>query len=124
MYAGSRLSSRLPFRGNLLVVYALQHDSTLEKIFCQKSFSKSGMAIRNPKTKSENRTEKRELGKDRWCSQMGQVETVTVRGTCGTGTGEGGLHNGWDRMGLRQGFFRLGGTGWDWDRCVFRLGGT
>ena len=43
----SRLS--LSFRGNFLVVWTLQHDSILKKIFSQKSLSKNGMTLRNPK---------------------------------------------------------------------------
>ena len=30
----------------------------------------------------------------------------------------------WDRWDWDRGVFRLGGTGWDWDRGDFRLGGT
>ena len=67
-------------------------------------FSKSEMTKRN-----QIKSEKRELGKDRWYSQMGKVGT--------------GLST-WDRWDWDTGVFRLGGTGWDCDRGVFRLGGT
>jgi len=69
-------------------------------------------------TRYRHYTEKKELGKDRWYSQTGQVETgcstwdrwdwdrwVSIMGETGWD---------WDR-----GVFRLGGAGWDWDRCVF-----
>jgi len=46
-YAGSQVS--WPFRGNLLVVYALQHDSTLEKIFLSKVFFKKWNGNQKPK---------------------------------------------------------------------------
>ena len=59
--------------------------------------------------KPKKRIEKRELGKDRWYSQMGQVETG-----CST----------WYRWDWDRGVSILGGIGWDWDRGVFRLGGT
>jgi len=78
------------------------------------------MTIRNPK-----KSEKRELGNDRWYSHIGQVETgystwdrwdwdrgISILGARGTGWD-------WDRA-----VFRLGETGWDWDRWVFRLNGT
>jgi len=40
------------------------------------------------------------------------------------GLGHGGLLIGWDRWDWDRCVFRLGGTEWDWDRGVFRLGGT
>jgi len=56
-----------------------------------------------------------------WVGQVGL-------GQCGLqirwdrmGLGQGGLQMRWDRMGLGQGVFRLGGTGWDWDRSLFDL---
>jgi len=77
----------------------------------------------NDNQKPKKKSEKRELGKDWWYSQMVQAKTgcstwdrfewdrrVSMMG--GTGWD-------WDR-----GVFRLGGTGWDWDRWAFRLGGT
>jgi len=73
--------------------------------------------------KSENHPEKRELGKDRWYSQIRQVETdfsTWDRWDCDKGVSIMG-GTGWD---CDRGVFRLGGTGWDWDRSVFRLGGT
>ena len=63
------------------------------------------MKMRNPTKKSE----KRELGKDRWYSQRGQVQIG-----CSS----------WDRWDWDKGFSILGGTGWDGDGGVFRLGGT
>ena len=41
----------------------------------------------NDNEKPKKKSEKRELGKDRWYSQMGQVGTGGVRGIGGTGTG-------------------------------------
>jgi len=55
----SRLS--LSFRGNFLVVCPLEHDSILKKIFSQKSFSKNGMTLRNPKKSWEKRVVKEQV---------------------------------------------------------------
>jgi len=41
-----------------------------KKLFIQKYFSKNGMTIRTQK-----KSDKRELGKDKWYNQMGQVGT-------------------------------------------------
>jgi len=57
----------------------------------------------------QKKSEKRELGKDKWYNQMGQVGT------------------GWSmfyKEDRDRGVSILGGTGWDWDRGFFRLGGT
>jgi len=67
------------------------------------------------------------MGKDRWYSQMEQVETgcskwdrwdwdrgvSIMRGTGWDWVGQGGLQIRWD---WDRWVFRLGGTGWDWDR--------
>jgi len=62
----------------------------------------------NDNEKPKNKSEKRELGNDKWYHQMGQV---------GTGC------NTWDKWDRDRGFSILGGTGWDWGRGVFRLSG-
>ena len=61
----------LSFRGNLLVICPLQHDGTLKKNFQSKEFFEKWNDNDKPKKKSE----KRELGKDKWYNQMGQVGT-------------------------------------------------
>jgi len=58
---------------------------------------------------TQKKSGKREVGKDKWYNQMGQV---------GTGWS---TWNKWDRD---RGVSILGGTRWDWDRGVFKLGGT
>ena len=86
-------------------MYPLQHNSTLKKTIQSKVFFESWNDNENPKKKSE----KRELGKDKWYSQMEQVGTAWST---------------WDKWDTDRGVSILGGTGWDWDRGVFRLGGT
>ena len=92
------------FRGNLRVVYPLQHDSTL-KFFSEECFSKNEMKKRNPKKIQGERVGKgqvvqpNETGWD-MLEYVGQV-----------GQGQGGLHIGWDRMGLGQGGLQI-----RWDR--------
>ena len=92
-------------------LYPLQHESTLKKTFIQMRFSKNGMTLRNTKKKSE----KRELAKDKWYNQMGQVGTSWSRETSGTrrrgssdlrrtsGTREGGLQIFVGQVGQGQG---------------------
>jgi len=63
----------------------------------------------NDNEKQKKNSEKRELGKDRYYNQMEQV---------GTGWST------WNRWNRDRGYSILGGTGWDWNREVFRLGGT
>ena len=81
------------FRGNLLVVYPLQHDGTF-KFFSQNCFSKNGMTMRNPKKIWEKRGGKGQVVQPNgtgW-DRLEYVEQV--------GQGQGGLHTGWDKMGL------------------------
>ena len=83
-------------------LYPLQHDSTLKKTFHSTVFFEIWNGNEKPKKKSQ----KRELGKDKWYSQMEQV---------GTGWS---TWNKWDRD---RGVPILGGTRWDWDRSLFDL---
>jgi len=77
----------------------------LEKIFELKVYFERW----NDNEKHTKKSQERELEKDRWYSQMGQVGTSWSR---------------WDRWDRDRGVSILGGTGWDWDRGVFILGGT
>jgi len=49
------------------------------------------------------------------------LDRLQYVGQVGLGQRGPSLHIGWDRMGLGQVVFRLGGTGWDWDSGVSRL---
>jgi len=62
---------------------------------------------------TKKKYEERELGNDRWYSQMGQAGTGWNRleYVGQVGQGQGGLHTGWDRMGLRHGGIQI-----RWDR--------
>jgi len=60
--------------------YLLQHDSTWKKIFHSNVFFEKWNDTEEPKKKSE----KRDLAKDKWYNQMGQVGTSWSRGTSGT----------------------------------------
>ena len=51
--------------------YPLQHDSTLKKTFHSKVF----FEIWNGNEKAKQKSQKRELVKDKWSNQMGQVGT-------------------------------------------------
>ena len=89
------------FRGNLLVVDFLQHDSILDKYFSKQYFSKIGMTIRNPQKNLRKGGWERTGGIDKWegwsrLKCMGQV-----------GQGQGDLHIGWDRMWLGQGVLQI-----------------
>jgi len=101
---GFRPEPRASFHRNLLFYGPLQHDSTLKKTFQSKVF----FEMWNDNEKSKQKSEKRELGKDRWYNQMGQVGTGWR--TLHRWDREGGLHNGWDRMGLRQGGLQITGS--------------
>jgi len=75
------------------------------KHFSKKYFLKIGMTIRNPQKNLRKGGWERTGGTDKWegwsrLDCMGQV-----------GQGQGGLHIGWDRMGLRQGGLQI-----RWDR--------
>ena len=61
-------------------LYVLQYDSSLKKTFHSKVFFEKWNDTEEPKKKSE----KRELTKDKWYNQMGQVGTSWSRGTSGT----------------------------------------
>jgi len=63
-------------------LYLLQHDSTLKKNFHSNVFFEKWNDTEKPKKKSE----KRELAKDKWYNQMGQVGTSWSRGTSGIRT--------------------------------------
>ena len=93
------------FCGNLLVVYSPQHDSTLKKTFQSNVFCEKWNGNEKPKQKSQ----KRELGKDKWYNQMGQVAT-------GWST--------WDKWDKDKGVFRSSWDKWVKDKEVFKLGGT
>ena len=60
-------------------LYLLQYDSTLRKTFHSNVFSEKWHDTEKTKKKSE----KRELVKDKWYNQMGQVGTSWSRGTSG-----------------------------------------
>jgi len=61
-------------------LYLLQHDSTLNKKFHSNVFFEKW----NDTEKTKKKSEKRELAKDKWYNQMGQVGTSWSRGTSGT----------------------------------------
>ena len=63
----------------------------------------------NDNEKPKKKTEKRELGKDKWYNQMGQVAT-------GWST--------WDKWDKVKGVFRSSWDKWVKDKEVFKLGGT
>jgi len=63
-------------------LHLLQHDSTLKKTLHSNVFFEKWNDTEKPKKKSGKR--KRELAKDKWYNQMGQVETSCSRGTSGT----------------------------------------
>jgi len=101
----TRTKSKPPWKfahGNLLVVDPLER--TLEKTIQARVFFEMWNDNEKPKQKSETK----ELGKDRWYNQMGQVVTGWT----------------WDKWDRDRVVSILSGTGWNWDRGVFRLGGT
>ena len=61
-------------------LYLLQHDSTLKITFHSNVFFEKWFDTEKPKKKSEER----ELAKDKWYNQVGQVGTSWSRGTSGT----------------------------------------
>jgi len=90
-------------------LYLLQHDCTLKKTF----HSNASLKIWNGTEKTKKKSEERELTKDKWYNQMGQVGTSWSRGPNGTrrrgdlsGTseqGEGGLQIFVGQVGQGQG---------------------
>jgi len=91
----------LSFRGNFLVIFPLQHDSTLKKTFQSKEFFEKWNDYEKPQKKSE----KRELAKDKWYNQMGQVGTSWST---------------WDKWDKEKGVFRSTWDKWDKEKGVFR----
>ena len=87
------------FRGNLLDVYPLQHDSTLKKNFQSKVYFEKWNDNERKGVWKGQVVQPNGTGWDR-LEYVGQV-----------GQGQGGLHIGWDRMGLGQGSLQI-----RWDR--------
>ena len=63
-------------------LYLLQHDNTLKKTFHSNVFFEKC----NDTEKRKKKSEKRELAKDKWYNQMGQVGTCWSRGRSGRRT--------------------------------------
>jgi len=73
----------LSFRGNLVVIYTLSNMIVLwRKPFIQKFFRKMEW-----RWETQKKSEERELVKDKWYNQMGQVGTSWSRGTSVTRRG-------------------------------------
>ena len=81
--------------------YPLQHDSTLKQTFHSKVFFEKWNGNEKPKKISQTR----QLGKDKWYNQMGQVGTSW---------------NTWDKCDKEKGVFRSSWDKWDKEKGVFR----
>ena len=82
--------------------YPLQHDSTLKQTFHSKVFFEKWNGNEKPK----KITQKRELGKDKWYNQIGQVGTSWST---------------WDKWDKEKGVFRSSWDKWDKDKGSVHL---
>jgi len=82
--------------------YPLQHDSTLKQTFHSKVFFEKWNGNEKPK----KITQKRELGKDKWYNQIGQVGTSWST---------------WGKWDKEKGVFRSSWDKWDKDKGSVHL---